>query len=226
MGLFDFLKSLLSGGSGRFAESNKVWLSTAAKVQGIAADVARTRDAGEPCLVAAHFPNTFRGLRDLLDGLNVEFVVAQERLDVRQVADLLLDAGPAVVLALSRDLPAAAEAGETWDDAAPSARIIAVEHYPLAAGDDRLRALAGALPGRGRLQIHAALDDRLLRIFAGEQVGTLLRQLGMKESEAIESPMVTRRIISAQRKIAARATGDEPAESAEEWFRTNCPGLL
>src|SRR5947209_4877104 len=43
-----------------------------------------------------------------------------------------------------------------------------------------------------------------MRIFAGEWVSGLLAKLGMKEGEAIESRMVSRRISAAQKKVEER----------------------
>jgi len=49
-----------------------------------------------------------------------------------------------------------------------------------------------------------ALEDPLLRIFAGERINRIMVMLKMPEGEAIEHAMVTRSIESAQRKVEAR----------------------
>ncbi|MGH8725408.1 MAG: SEC-C metal-binding domain-containing protein, partial [Burkholderiales bacterium] len=49
-----------------------------------------------------------------------------------------------------------------------------------------------------------ALEDPLLRIFAGERINRIMVMLKMPEGEAIEHTMVTRSIESAQRKVEAR----------------------
>ena len=41
----------------------------------------------------------------------------------------------------------------------------------------------------------------VLRIFAGDFVKSMMERLGMKEGEAIESNLVTRRIAAAQKKV-------------------------
>ena len=66
------------------------------------------------------------------------------------------------------------------------------------------------------------MEDPLLKPFAGEWVKRILRNLGMKEDEPIESRMVSRRIETELKKIAKSATGDIPANSAEEWLERNC----
>src|SRR6185369_2496383 len=57
-------------------------------------------------------------------------------------------------------------------------------------------------PGSSRFYL--SLEDDLMRIFAGEWVKNLLTRLGMKEGEAIESRMVSRRIEGAQKKVEER----------------------
>jgi preprotein translocase subunit SecA len=66
------------------------------------------------------------------------------------------------------------------------------------------------------------MEDALMKPFAGEWVKRILRDLGMKEDEPIKSRMVTRRIETELKKIARSATGDAPANSAEEWLERNC----
>src|SRR2546421_9192925 len=49
-----------------------------------------------------------------------------------------------------------------------------------------------------------ALEDPLLRIFAGDRINRIMVMLKMPEGEAIEHAMVSRSIESAQRKVEAR----------------------
>ena len=51
-----------------------------------------------------------------------------------------------------------------------------------------------------------ALEDTLLRIFAGERINRIMVMLTMPEGEAIERAMVTPSIESALRGLAMRAT--------------------
>lgn len=103
--------------------------------------------------------------------------------------------------------------------------LIAVrERHPLRSHDEAIAAYADGLPCRSRLVHHVSLDEPLMKIFAGEWVQTMLKNVGMKEDEAIESPMVARRIKDAQRKIEDRCRSDFPAAPAEDWMAKNCSG--
>src|SRR3989449_150160 len=67
---------------------------------------------------------------------------------------------------------------------------------------DPVDAVAGEDPGSSRF--YMALEDPLLRIFAGDRINRIMVMLKMPEGEAIEHAMVSRSIESAQRKVEAR----------------------
>jgi preprotein translocase subunit SecA len=67
-----------------------------------------------------------------------------------------------------------------------------------------LRGRCGRQGDPGSSRFFLSLEDDLMRIFAGEWVKNVLTRLGMKEGEAIESRMVTRRIEAAQKKVEER----------------------
>jgi len=92
--------------------------------------------------------------------------------------------------------------------------------------DDRLEEFADELPCGCRFSHHVSLEDAVIRVFAGDWISNVLKQLGMKEDEAIESQMVSRRIRQAQQKLEGRAFGNLDAESATEWLEKNCPELV
>ncbi|MCA9059684.1 MAG: preprotein translocase subunit SecA, partial [Planctomycetaceae bacterium] len=57
-------------------------------------------------------------------------------------------------------------------------------------------------PGSSRFFI--SLDDKLMRLFAGDFVKRVMQWAGLNEGEPITSPMVTRRVEGAQKKIEER----------------------
>jgi hypothetical protein len=66
-----------------------------------------------------------------------------------------------------------------------------------------------------------ALDEPLMGMFAGEWTARLLRRLGAKEADAIESGLIQRRIAQAQKRIASLVGEPKPADSAADWFKRN-----
>lgn len=82
--------------------------------------------------------------------------------------------------------------------------IIGSERHESRRIDNQLRGRAGRQGDAGSSRFYLSLDDQLLRIFAGERLRTIMDKLKMPEGEAIEHPMVTRSLESAQRKVEAR----------------------
>ncbi|MFQ3593183.1 MAG: preprotein translocase subunit SecA, partial [Gemmataceae bacterium] len=82
--------------------------------------------------------------------------------------------------------------------------IVGTERHEARRIDNQLRGRAGRQGDPGSSRFFLSLEDDLMRIFAGEWVSAVLSRLGMKEGEAIESGMVTRRITAAQKKIEER----------------------
>ena len=82
--------------------------------------------------------------------------------------------------------------------------IIGTERHEAAASTCSFAAVAVGKAIRARSRFYLSLEDDLMRIFAGEWVKNVLTALGMKEGEAIESRMVSRRIEGAQKKVEER----------------------
>ena len=82
--------------------------------------------------------------------------------------------------------------------------IIGTERHESRRIDLQLRGRCGRQGDPGSSRFFLSLEDDLMRIFAGEWVKNILTRLGMKEGEAIESRMVTRRIEGAQKKVEER----------------------
>ncbi|MBI1942581.1 MAG: preprotein translocase subunit SecA [Betaproteobacteria bacterium] len=82
--------------------------------------------------------------------------------------------------------------------------IIGTELHETRRVDNQLRGRSGRQGDPGSSRFFMALEDPLLRIFAGDRINRIMVMLKMPEGEAIEHRMVTRSIESAQRKVEAR----------------------
>jgi preprotein translocase subunit SecA len=82
--------------------------------------------------------------------------------------------------------------------------VIGSERHESRRIDNQLRGRSGRQGDPGSTRFYLSLEDDLMRIFASERVGNLMKKLGMEEGEAIEHPWVTRSIENAQRKVEGR----------------------
>ena len=88
--------------------------------------------------------------------------------------------------------------------AAGGLHIIGSERHESRRIDNQLRGRSGRQGDPGSSRFYLALDDPLLKIFAGERLNAIMVRLKMPEGEAIEHPLVSRSLESAQRKVEQR----------------------
>lgn len=79
--------------------------------------------------------------------------------------------------------------------------IIGSERHEARRIDNQLRGRAGRQGDPGSSRFYVSLEDDLMRIFAPERVGSILKKFGMSDGVAIEHTMVSKSIERAQRKV-------------------------
>ena len=88
--------------------------------------------------------------------------------------------------------------------AAGGLHIIGSERHESRRIDNQLRGRSGRQGDAGSSRFYLSLEDSLLRIFAGDRLKAIMERLKMPEGEAIEHPLVSRSLESAQRKVEGR----------------------
>ena len=201
MGLFDFLLGNKTASNIEVVD-DRIWISQQAKFNGLAKElVERPNSDSVAVLLIGHFSDTV----ERLDSIAAEYkgdVPVMATLANKLTVDIAskLNLGPKDII-----------------------ELIVAERHPFLSADEKLLQFADELPCRCRVSHHLALNDPLLKVFCGEWVIRILDSLGMKEDEAIESSMVSRRVKQAQQKIESSAFGNLETESAEKWIKKNMP---
>jgi preprotein translocase subunit SecA len=83
-------------------------------------------------------------------------------------------------------------------------KIIGTERHESRRIDNQLRGRSGRQGDPGMSRFYLSLQDDLLRIFGLDRMTGLMERLGLEEDVPIESPMVTRSIEGAQKKVEGR----------------------
>ncbi len=81
--------------------------------------------------------------------------------------------------------------------------IIGTERHESRRIDNQLRGRSGRQGDPGSSRFYLSLEDNLMRIFASDRMGSMMKRLGMEKGEAIEHPWVNKAIENAQRKVEA-----------------------
>ena len=79
--------------------------------------------------------------------------------------------------------------------------VIGTERHEARRIDNQLRGRSGRQGDAGSSRFYIALDDELMRLFAGQRIAGIMDRLGIDESVPIEHNLVTRQIESAQKKV-------------------------
>jgi preprotein translocase subunit SecA len=79
--------------------------------------------------------------------------------------------------------------------------VIGTERHESRRIDNQLRGRAARQGDPGSTRFFLSLEDNLMRIFGGDKVAAIMNTLNIEEDMAIESPLITRQIQSAQKKV-------------------------
>ncbi len=215
MGLF----SWLLGKSTHVTSGDVIWLTDSARSRGASQSVKKHVAANRTVLVLAHFPAALAAFGEQIIGSGLPYATIPSELTT--TAAIKLAAGePRVLLGLVRNLKHDEIPPVDMTSECPLP-VIVLERHLLRKHDDSVNQFAEGLGRKATVDFHVTLEDPLMELFAGEWVKNMLRVLGMKEGETIDSKLVSRRIQEAQAKLAAKISTDDDANSAEEWLERN-----
>ena len=207
-----------------------VYLTQNDKFDAIIEDITDCRERGQPVLVGTTSIETSELLSSILKKKGIRHEVlnakqhAREAIVVQQagrpgaitIATNMAGRGTDIVLGGNLDAELAAAGEETehgtikshWDQRhkevieAGGLHIVGTERHESRRIDNQLRGRSGRQGDAGSSRFYLSMEDNLMRIFGDPQrTKRLLSRAGMREGEAIESPLLTRQIERAQRKV-------------------------
>ncbi len=206
-----------------------VYLTQNDKFDAIIEDIVDCRERGQPVLVGTTSIETSEFLSKILKKKDIRHEVlnakqhAREAVIVQQagrpgaitIATNMAGRGTDIVLGgnLEAEYAAGEEADredirEDWQQRhnqvieAGGLHIVGTERHESRRIDNQLRGRSGRQGDPGSSRFYLSMEDNLMRIFGDPQrTKRLLSRAGMREGEAIESPLLTRQIERAQRKV-------------------------
>ncbi len=206
-----------------------VYLTENDKFDAIVEDIADCRERGQPVLVGTTSIETSEFLSKILQKKKIDHEVlnakqhAREAVIVQQagrpgaitIATNMAGRGTDIVLGgnLEAELAASGDKDKTnirdeWQERhnqvieAGGLHIVGTERHESRRIDNQLRGRSGRQGDPGSSRFYLSMEDNLMRIFGDPQrTKRLLSRAGMREGEAIESPLLTRQIERAQRKV-------------------------
>ena len=185
---------------------DRVYKTAREKYKAVIEEVEAMRNAGRPVLVGTTSVEISELLSKMLNMRNIPHQVLNAKLHQKE-ADIVAKAGQSIN-GLGAVTIATNMAGRGTDiklspevQAAGGLAIIGTERHESRRVDRQLRGRAGRQGDPGSSVFYVSLEDKLMRLFASERIARVMDRLGFEEGERIESPMISKSIERAQKKV-------------------------
>ena len=185
---------------------DRVYKTAREKYNAVIDEIQKMRESGRPTLVGTTSVEISELLSKMLNMRKIPHQVLNAKLHQKE-ADIVALAGQSTN-GLGAVTIATNMAGRGTDiklspevKAAGGLAIIGTERHESRRVDRQLRGRAGRQGDPGSSVFYVSLEDKLMRLFASERIASVMDRFGFKEGEMIESPMISKSIERAQKKI-------------------------
>ena len=196
-------------------QDDRVYKTAREKYRAVIEEIVKMRNAGRPTLIGTTsveisellsrmldmYVNPETGRREGIPHQVLNAKLHQKEADIVALAGQSTNGKGAVTIATNM-------AGRGTDiklspevKAAGGLAIIGTERHESRRVDRQLRGRAGRQGDPGSSVFYVSLEDKLMRLFASERIASVMDRLGFKEGEMIESPMISKSIERAQKKV-------------------------
>ena len=185
---------------------DRVYKTAREKYAAVIEEIEEMRNSGRPCLVGTTSVEISELLSKMLNMRKIPHNVLNAKLHQKE-ADIVAQAGQSMN-GLGAVTIATNMAGRGTDiklspevKAAGGLAIIGTERHESRRVDRQLRGRAGRQGDPGSSVFYVSLEDKLMRLFGSERISSVMDRLGFKDGERIESPMISKSIERAQKKV-------------------------
>ncbi len=187
-------------------QDDRVYKTAREKYNAVIEEIVKMRENGRPTLVGTTSVEISELLSKMLSMRKIPHQVLNAKLHQKE-ADIVALAGQSTN-GLGAVTIATNMAGRGTDiklspevKAAGGLAIIGTERHESRRVDRQLRGRAGRQGDPGSSVFYVSLEDKLMRLFASERIANVMDKLGFKDGEMIESPMISKSIERAQKKV-------------------------
>ncbi len=194
---------------------DRIYKTAREKYRAVIEEVVRLRNMGRPTLIGTTsveisellsrmldmYVNPETGKREGIPHQVLNAKLHQKEADIVALAGQSTNGKGAVTIATNM-------AGRGTDiklspevKAAGGLAIIGTERHESRRVDRQLRGRAGRQGDPGSSLFFISLEDKLMRLFGSERIATVMDKLGFKEGEMLESPMISKQVERAQKKV-------------------------
>ena len=185
---------------------DRVYKTAREKYAAVIDEIETMRNAGRPVLVGTTSVEISELLSKMLKMRRIPHNVLNAKLNQRE-AQIVAEAGRSEhglgAVTIATNMAGRGTDIKLTDEvkAAGGLAIIGTERHESRRVDRQLRGRAGRQGDPGSSVFYVSLEDKLMRLFASERIAKVMDRLGFEDGERIESPMISKSIERAQKKV-------------------------
>ena len=186
----------------RHDQNDLIYKTKKAKYEAVIAKVVELTKAGRPVLVGTTDVETSELLSRMLRLRGIEHQVLNAKQHARE-AEVVKHAGEPSTVTIATNM-----AGRGTDIKLPEEvknagglAIIGTERHDSRRVDRQLRGRSGRQGDPGSSIFYISLEDKLMRLFGGEKIASVVDKMGMEENDVLEAPMLNNAVERAQKKV-------------------------
>ena len=186
----------------RIDQSDMVYKNEIGKYKAIVEEVVKSHEKGQPVLVGTASVDRSEYISSLLKKRGIKHQVLNAKYHAQE-AEIISHAGELGMVTIATNMAGRGtdiKLGEGVREVG-GLKVLGTERHESRRIDNQLRGRSGRQGDAGESIFFISLEDDLMRIFGSEKIQGIIDKLGLEETEAIESKMVTKAIENAQKKV-------------------------
>jgi len=184
---------------------DRIFRTTKEKWKAIADEIEECSQSGQPVLVGTISVEKSELLSKILKKRKISHEVLNARYHEKE-AQIITKAGEQRAVTIATNM-----AGRGTDIKLAEGviergglHIIGTERHEARRIDNQLRGRSGRQGDPGSSRFYLSLEDDLMRLFGSEKISNVMLRMGMEEDQNIDSPLISKAISSAQKKVENR----------------------
>ena len=186
----------------RIDNNDLIYRTKKAKYEAVINKVVELTKEGRPVLVGTTDVETSELLSRMLRLRGIQHQVLNAKQHARE-AEVVKHAGEPSTVTIATNMAGRGTDIKLPDEVkkAGGLAIIGTERHDSRRVDRQLRGRSGRQGDPGSSIFYVSLEDKLMRLFGGEKIASVVDRMGMEENDVLEAPMLNNAVERAQKKV-------------------------
>ena len=184
---------------------DRIYRTAKEKWKAIADEIAELNEKGQPILVGTVSVEKSELLSKILKNRGVRHEVLNARYHEKE-AQIITKAGERRAVTIATNMAGRGTDIKLGDGVVDlgGLHVLGTERHEARRIDNQLRGRTGRQGDPGSSRFYLSLEDDLMRLFGSDKISNIMLRMGMEEGQNIDSPLVSKAITSAQKKVENR----------------------